>query len=89
VAVHNEFALFRRAKTPTAMRWARISAVPSTAHAVAFDLRPDSSFDFILEPPAYQIHYWQEEIGFVSHVCFIGDFGGRHPFNNSERQLGV
>ncbi|MBM3732627.1 MAG: phosphodiesterase [Acidimicrobiia bacterium] len=62
------------------------STAPSTAHAVAFDLRRDSSFDFILEPPACQIHHWQKEIGLVSHLSFIGDYGERYPFDNSVRK---
>ena len=60
------------------------STAPSPAHAVAFDLRTDSPFNFILEPPACQIHYWRKEIGFVSHISFIGDFGGPHPFDSGE-----
>lgn len=53
---------------------------PSTAHAVALEMRPEASFDFILEPPACQLHIWREDAGLVSHVSYVGDYGERRPF---------
>jgi Icc protein len=52
----------------------------SHSHAVVLDLQPGGPSRFVMEPPACQLHWWTPEQGVVSHLSFIGDFGGPHPF---------
>jgi len=54
--------------------------VPGTAHQVALDLRPGATNQFIMEPPAFAIHVWTPELGMVTHLQPIGDYGPRRPF---------
>ena len=50
------------------------SVAPSVAHQVALKLTPDTANAFVMEPPAFQLHLWQEAMGLVTHTAFIGDF---------------
>ncbi len=63
------------------------SIAPSPSHSCVLDLRGDASHDFVLEPPTCALHYWREGAGLVSHLAFIGDYGGRHPFYGADRKL--
>jgi Icc protein len=56
------------------------SIAPSTAHQVVLDLRPDGPSVFVMEPPGYQLHLWDEGTGLVSHTAVIGDFAGPYPY---------
>lgn len=47
---------------------------PSTAHQVALDLAPAAPLAFAFEPPGYQLHWWSEEAGLVTHTAAIGDW---------------
>jgi 3',5'-cyclic AMP phosphodiesterase CpdA len=49
---------------------------PSTAHQIVLDLRPDARASFAFEPPGYQLHYWREDAGLVTHTVSIGDWPG-------------
>lgn len=53
---------------------------PSPSHSVAYNLREDAPHDFLLEPPACDIHYWREDTGLITHLIFIGDYEGPYPF---------
>jgi len=55
------------------------STCPSPAHQVALDIAPDARDDFILEPPAYQLHWWSGS-QLVTHTAYIGEFPGPYPF---------
>ncbi|MFM8768564.1 MAG: phosphodiesterase, partial [Rubrivivax sp.] len=55
------------------------STCPSSAHQLALDLAPDAADRYILEPPGYQLHWWDGAC-LVSHTAVIGDFDGPHPF---------
>ena len=57
---------------------------PSPAHQVALDLEPDAASQFLLEPPAYRLHWWHESSGVVTHTAFIGDFAGPYRFHEGE-----
>ena len=61
------------------------STAPSTAHQVRLDLRPDGPADYILEPPGYQLHVWDEGGACVSHTGSIGGFDGPYPFHEERR----
>jgi 3',5'-cyclic AMP phosphodiesterase CpdA len=52
---------------------------PSTAHQVALDLRPARANRFIMEPPGFAVHTWRPDMGIISHLVPIGDYGG--PFD--------
>jgi len=56
------------------------STSPSPSHQVALDLADDAVSQFVLEPPGFQLHLWQDGEGIVSHTVAIGDFDGPYPF---------
>ncbi len=56
------------------------SMAPSVAHQVELDLRPNAPSAFVLEPPAYQLHHWSAEHGFVTHTAYVEDYPGPFPF---------
>ena len=56
------------------------STSPSPSHQVALDLADDARSQFVMEPPAFQLHLWQEGVGLVSHIASIGQFDGPYPF---------
>ncbi len=60
------------------------SICPSAAHQVELDLSDDAPANFVLEPPAYQIHRWRPETGIVSHTAFVERFPGPFPFLDHE-----
>ncbi len=74
---------------PIQVRWAGTvaSTAPSTAHQVALDLRDDGPAEFVMEPPACQLHVWTPGVGLVSHTSFIGTFDGPHPFFDQSGRL--
>lgn len=55
------------------------STCPSPAHQVALDLLTDGPDCFIMEPPGYQLHLWQNN-RLISHTCAIGTFDGPYRF---------
>lgn len=63
------------------------SIAPSPSHSCAFDLSADAAHDFVLEPPTCAVHYWREGAGLISHLTFIGAYGGRHPFYDADGKL--
>jgi 3',5'-cyclic AMP phosphodiesterase CpdA len=56
------------------------SICPSVAHQVEFDLRPEAPAAFVMEPPAFQLHRWSAESGFVTHTVFVEEYPGPYPF---------
>lgn len=71
------------------LHWHGVTAsiAPSPSHSCVLDLKPGASHDFVLEPPACELHYWKEGAGLVSHLSFVGDYGGRFPFYDTEGKL--
>jgi len=59
------------------------STAPSTAHQVALDLRPDAPSAFMMEPPGYQLHWFREGTGVISHTATMGEFAGPYPFHDN------
>ena len=55
------------------------STCPSPAHQVVLDIAPDARDDYILEPPAFQLHWWNGST-LVTHTAYIGEFDGPYPF---------
>jgi hypothetical protein len=56
-------------------RWAGTIAmtIPSTAHAVALDVRHEVPLSLTLEPPGYGLHLWREGT-LVSHLALPGEY---------------
>jgi 3',5'-cyclic-AMP phosphodiesterase len=54
---------------------------PSTAHQIVLDLHPEARLSFAFEPPGYQLHYWREGIGLVTHTTAIGDWPGPYFYS--------
>jgi Icc protein len=54
---------------------------PSTAHQIVLDLRPEAPLSFAFEPPGYQLHYWREGAGVVTHTAAIGDWPGPYRYS--------
>lgn len=50
------------------------SVAPSVAHQVALSLLPDSPPAFVMEPPAFQLHLWNDTTELVTHTVPIGRF---------------
>ena len=53
---------------------------PSTAHQLVLDTTPDAPAEFTFEPPGYQLHFWRDGVGLVSHTAVFGDWPGPYPF---------
>ncbi|MDJ0949408.1 MAG: phosphodiesterase [Alphaproteobacteria bacterium] len=61
---------------PAQMRWGGtvVSTAPSTAAQLRLDLDPGAEPEFVAEPLAYALHYWEAGTGLVSHLSFVGEF---------------
>jgi 3',5'-cyclic-AMP phosphodiesterase len=53
---------------------------PSTAHQLVLDMTAGAPAEFTFEPPGYQLHFWREGVGLVSHTAIFGDWPGPYPF---------
>jgi Icc protein len=60
------------------------STCPSVAHQVVLDLDANAPSLFVMEPPAYQLHWWQPDAGLISHTAYVGEFDGPYPFYDGE-----
>lgn len=63
------------------------SVCPSPAHQVALDLRPNGPSAWALDPPAFQLHRYTPAGGLVTHLAFVDDAGGAHPFYDEHGAL--
>ncbi|MEA5452826.1 phosphodiesterase [Leptolyngbya sp. CCNP1308] len=68
------------------LRWAGTiaSTQPSLAHQSFLDLQPHTASQFVMEPPAYQLHIWGNG-SLVSHTVFVGDFDGPYRFSDGQK----
>lgn len=57
-----------------------VSISPSVAHQVELSFDPAASGAFNFEPPAFQLHAWDEASGFVSHTIYTSAYDGPFPF---------
>ncbi|MEM9214383.1 MAG: phosphodiesterase [Cyanobacteria bacterium P01_F01_bin.150] len=66
-------------------RWAGTiaSTQPSLVHQGGLDLRSAAS-QFVMEPPAYQLHIWKDKC-LISHTVFVGDFDGPYRFSDGQK----
>jgi Icc protein len=67
---------------PIQVRWAGtiVAVAPSTAHQATLDLAPDAPLMYSMDPPAVVLHQWRPGIGLVTHLSYVGEFDGPHPF---------
>ena len=52
---------------------------PSPAHQIALELKPGGGDSYCLEPPGYQLHWWNGT-ALVTHTAVLGDWPGPFPF---------
>lgn len=57
----------------------RALTCPSPAHQITLDLRPDAALGYMLEPPGFMLHHWQDG-GFVTHQVVLGDYPGPYLY---------
>jgi Icc protein len=57
-----------------------VSISPSVAHQVELTFDPADPGAFNFEPPAFQLHMWQDKTGFVSHTVYTESYGGPYRF---------
>ncbi|MEM8613627.1 MAG: phosphodiesterase [Cyanobacteria bacterium P01_H01_bin.105] len=60
------------------------SSQPSLVHQSAIDFTPNASSQFVMEPPAYQLHVWTHET-LVSHTVFVDRFEGPYRFADGQK----
>jgi 3',5'-cyclic AMP phosphodiesterase CpdA len=56
------------------------SVSPSVAHQVELTFDPSAPGAFNFEPPAFQLHMWHEQTGFVTHTAYVDRYAGPFPF---------
>ncbi len=57
-----------------------VSIAPSVGHQVALTFDPLDAGAFNFEPPAFQLHRWDEAAGIVSHTVYTDSYRGPFPF---------
>lgn len=57
-----------------------VSVSPSVAHPVELTFDPNAAGAFNFEPPAFQLHRWDDTAGFVSHTVYTDRYLGPFPF---------
>lgn len=63
------------------LRGIGVSIAPNGAHSVTLDLDPDGPPSFTIDPPSLRLFNLDSAQGrVVSHVTYLGEFDGPHPF---------
>ncbi len=65
-----------------------VCVAPSVAQQVELDLHPEAPSQFRLEPPAYLLHQFSPEAGFVTHMAYVETYPGPFPFLNEPEYPG-
>jgi 3',5'-cyclic-AMP phosphodiesterase len=60
------------------------STCPGVAHQVVLDLSEEAASQFVMEPPGFQLHVWDQDVGMISHTAVIGQFDGPYPFYDGD-----
>ena len=65
---------------PVSTIWngAAVHICPSVIHQLSFNLRAESEFSFIYEPPAFRV-FIETGDTLISHLVYINDFGPHYP----------
>lgn len=59
------------------------STTPSPAHQVSLDLSENGPSSWNLEPPAFRVFGWDENLGIVTHLAYVGPHAGPYPFHEN------
>ena len=73
--------------TETCINGVGISIAPNAAHSTTLDLDPDGPSTFTLEPPALRLFKTDSDHNIVSHISFVGNFDGPHPYYTADGLL--
>jgi len=67
---------------PTHVRWRGtvVSTAPSTGMQLGLDLTLKRPSEFVLEAPAYQLHFWTPQKDLVTHTVYVREVDGPHLF---------
>ncbi len=60
---------------------------PSTAHQTWLDLRPQAGLAAVMTPPACLLHFWREDLGLVTYMSPIGEYGALDVVHDGEKWL--
>ena len=60
---------------------------PSTAHQAWLDLRPRAGLANVMTPPACLLHFWREDLGLVTYMSPIGEYGPLDVVHDGEKWL--
>ena len=63
------------------------STCPGVSHQVVLDLSEQAASQFIMEPPAFQLHLWDADAGMISHTAYVGEFDGPYPFYDGDQLI--
>jgi len=64
-----------------------ISIAPNAAHSTTLDLDPSGPSSFSMDPPAIRIFRVDAEGYLTSHLSYLGNFDGPHPYFNPDGKL--
>ncbi|MBC8259093.1 MAG: phosphodiesterase [SAR324 cluster bacterium] len=67
---------------PVNTRWQGtvVSTAPSMGMQLALDLKMKRESEFVLEPPAYQLHYWTPDKNLITHTIVVKSVDGPYFF---------
>jgi len=60
---------------------------PSTAHQAWLDFQPQAGLAQVMTPPACLLHFWREDLGLVTYLSPIGDYGSLDVVHDGEKWL--
>ena len=63
------------------------STCPGVSHQVVLDLDPQAPSQFVMEPAGFQLHWWGERTGLISHTAYVGEFDGPYPFYDGDQLI--
>ena len=64
-----------------------VSIAPNAAHAVTLDLDPKAPSTWTLDPIGIRFFYIDEACNIASHISYVGQFDGPHPFFGADGRL--
>jgi Icc protein len=64
-----------------------VSIAPNAAHSTTLDLDPNGPSSFTMDPPAVRLFRFGKDGHVVTHLSYIGDFDGPHPYFTADGAL--
>ena len=67
---------------PINTRWRGtvVSTAPSMGMQLSLDLTLERESEFLLEAPAYQLHYWSPDKNLITHTVVVKSVDGPYLF---------